>query len=118
MKLQGKWLWRGALTLLALALAWLWLRPTPVTTLTLAAQPVQRSVVATGRVEAIRESVLGSTVTARVVATPVKQGAHVAAGATLLTEETLGDGSVLVMLRDPWGVALQICQRAKPFPGF
>ncbi len=42
----------------------------------------------------------------------------VAAGATLLTEETLGDGSVLVMLRDPWGVALQLCQRAKPFPGF
>lgn len=88
MKLQGKWLWRGALTLLALALAWLWLRPTPVTTLTLAAQPVQRSVVATGRVEAIRESVLGSTVTARVVATPVKQGAHVAAGATLLLLES------------------------------
>ena len=56
MKLQGKWLWRGALTLLALALAWLWLRPTPVTTLTLAAQSVQRSVVATGRVEAVRES--------------------------------------------------------------
>lgn len=88
MKLQGKWLWRGALTLLALALAWLWLRPTPVTTLTLAAQPVQRSVVATGRVEAIRESVLGSTVTARVVATPVKQGAHVTAGATLLLLES------------------------------
>ena len=88
MKLQGKWLWRGALTLLALALAWLWLRPTPVTTLTLAAQPVQRSVVATGRVEAIRESVLGSTVTARVVATPVKQGAHVPAGATLLLLES------------------------------
>ena len=88
MKLQGKWLWRGALTLLALALAWLWLRPTPVTTHTLAAQPVQRSVVATGRVEAIRESVLGSTVTARVVATPVKQGAHVAAGATLLLLES------------------------------
>lgn len=88
MKLQGKWLWRGALTLLALALAWLWLRPTPVTMLTLAAQPVQRSVVATGRVKAIRESVLGSTVTARVVATPVKQGAHVAAGATLLLLES------------------------------
>ena len=33
--------------------------PTPVTTLTLAAQPVQRSVVATGRVEAIRESDAG-----------------------------------------------------------
>ena len=42
----------------------------------------------------------------------------VTAGATLLTEETLADGSVLVMLRDPWGVALQLCQRAVPFPGF
>ena len=88
MTLPGKWLWRGGLALLALALAWLWLRPTPVTTHTLAAQPVQRSVVATGRVEAIRESVLGSTVTARVVTTPVKQGAHVTAGATLLLLES------------------------------
>ena len=42
----------------------------------------------------------------------------VAAGAKLLTEDTLADGSVLVMLRDPWGIALQICQRGKPFPGF
>lgn len=40
----------------------------------------------------------------------------VAAGASLLAEETLPDGSVLAMLRDPWGVALQLCQRAKPFP--
>ncbi|MFT3829295.1 MAG: VOC family protein [Opitutaceae bacterium] len=46
------------------------------------------------------------------------RAALVAAGATLLTEETTADGSVLCMLRDPWGVALQICQRAKPFPGF
>lgn len=42
----------------------------------------------------------------------------VAAGATLLSEETLPDGSVIGMLRDPWGVPLQVCQRAKPFPGF
>lgn len=42
----------------------------------------------------------------------------VAAGAVLLSEETLPDGSVICMLRDPWGVPLQICQRAKPFPGF
>ena len=41
----------------------------------------------------------------------------VAAGATLLTEETLPDSSVLGMLRDPWGVALQLCQRATPYPG-
>lgn len=38
------------------------------------------------------------------------------AGAQLVTEETLPDGSVLVMLRDPWGVALQLCQRAQPMP--
>lgn len=39
----------------------------------------------------------------------------VQAGATLVMEEPLPDGSILVMLRDPWGVALQLCQRAKPF---
>lgn len=42
----------------------------------------------------------------------------VAAGASLIGEDTLPDGSVLVMLRDPWSVPLQICQRATPFPGF
>jgi catechol 2,3-dioxygenase-like lactoylglutathione lyase family enzyme len=46
------------------------------------------------------------------------RAALVTAGATLLSEDTFPDGSVIVMLRDPWGVALQICQRAKPFPGF
>jgi catechol 2,3-dioxygenase-like lactoylglutathione lyase family enzyme len=49
---------------------------------------------------------------------PALRARLVAAGATLLTEDTLPDGSVLVMLRDPWGVALQLCQRAAPFPGF
>jgi catechol 2,3-dioxygenase-like lactoylglutathione lyase family enzyme len=49
---------------------------------------------------------------------PADRARLVAAGATLLTEETLADGSVIVMLRDPWGVALQLCQRAVPFPGF
>lgn len=39
----------------------------------------------------------------------------VAAGATLVGEDALPDGSLLVMLRDPWGVALQLCQRAHPF---
>jgi glyoxylase I family protein len=38
-----------------------------------------------------------------------------AAGATLVGEDSLPDGSFLVMLRDPWGVALQLCQRANPF---
>lgn len=37
----------------------------------------------------------------------------VAEGATLVDDATLPDGSHLVMLRDPWGVALQLCQRAK-----
>ena len=37
------------------------------------------------------------------------------AGASPFSEDTLGDGTVLVMMRDPWGVPIQFCQRAKPF---
>jgi len=37
------------------------------------------------------------------------------AGATVATEEVLPDGTRLVMLRDPWGVPVQLCQRAQPF---
>jgi glyoxylase I family protein len=37
------------------------------------------------------------------------------AGATLFQEEILADGSVLVMMRDPWGIPLQLCQRSRPF---
>jgi len=37
------------------------------------------------------------------------------AGATLFLEEPQPDGSLLIMLRDPWGVALQLCQRTTPF---
>lgn len=40
------------------------------------------------------------------------------AGASLFVEEVMPDGTRLTMMRDPWGVALQLCQRAKPFPGF
>ena len=40
--------------------------------------------------------------------------ALVAAGATFVDESTLADGSRLVMLRDPWGLALQLCQRKSP----
>lgn len=36
-----------------------------------------------------------------------------AAGARLETELHLEDGSHLLMLRDPWGLALQFCKRAK-----
>ncbi|MGH7997230.1 MAG: VOC family protein [Opitutaceae bacterium] len=39
------------------------------------------------------------------------------AGASFFKEETLPDGSLLVMMRDPWGVPLQLCQRTRPFPG-
>lgn len=37
-----------------------------------------------------------------------------AAGASLVSEQHLEDGSHLVMLRDPWGLALQLCKRGKP----
>ena len=37
------------------------------------------------------------------------------AGATLFVEDPQPDGSLLIMLRDPWGVPLQLCQRTKPF---
>jgi glyoxylase I family protein len=37
------------------------------------------------------------------------------AGAALFLEENLPDGSLLIMMRDPWGVPLQLCRRTKPF---
>ncbi|HEY4246114.1 MAG TPA: VOC family protein [Lacunisphaera sp.] len=40
------------------------------------------------------------------------------AGAKFFVEDTSPDGTRLIMMRDPWGVALQLCQRGKPFPGF
>ena len=36
------------------------------------------------------------------------------AGATLFKEDALPDGSILVMMRDPWGIPIQLCQRARP----
>lgn len=36
-------------------------------------------------------------------------------GASYVEEITKEDGSHLVMLRDPWGMPLQLCHRAKPF---
>lgn len=39
-----------------------------------------------------------------------------AAGAHFVTEETTPDGSSLLMMRDPWGIPLQFCRRASPFP--
>ena len=42
------------------------------------------------------------------------RAALVAAGATFVEEQTLADGSRLVMLRDPWGLPLQLCKRTMP----
>jgi len=42
----------------------------------------------------------------------------VAAGATPVSDDTTPDGSRLMFVRDPWGLAVQLCQRTKPFPGF
>jgi len=36
------------------------------------------------------------------------------AGATLVDEQLLPDGTHLLMLRDPWGFAIQFCKRAVP----
>ncbi|WP_373523075.1 VOC family protein [Aquiflexum sp.] len=33
-------------------------------------------------------------------------------GAALVSDDVLEDGSHLVMLRDPWGLAIQFCKRA------
>jgi glyoxylase I family protein len=38
-----------------------------------------------------------------------------AAGGEVVDELCLSDGSQLIMMRDPWGLALQLCRRAKPF---
>ncbi|MFZ9681798.1 MAG: VOC family protein [Cephaloticoccus sp.] len=38
----------------------------------------------------------------------------VAAGATYHSEVRGADGTLLVMLRDPWGLALQLCKRGTP----
>lgn len=35
-------------------------------------------------------------------------------GASLVDELHLPDGSLLVMLRDPWGLAIQLCKRQTP----
>ncbi|MEQ9824604.1 MAG: VOC family protein [Puniceicoccaceae bacterium] len=37
-----------------------------------------------------------------------------AAGASMVSETHLPDGSFLVMMRDPWGLAFQLCKRSSP----
>lgn len=34
------------------------------------------------------------------------------AGASLINDDQLEDGSHLIMLRDPWGLSLQLCKRS------
>jgi len=36
------------------------------------------------------------------------------AGASLVSDHQLNDGSHLVMMRDPWGMAIQFCKRGMP----
>lgn len=38
----------------------------------------------------------------------------IAAGATAFSNESFPDGTQLIMLRDPWGFALQLCRRGTP----
>ncbi len=40
-----------------------------------------------------------------------------AAGCTLLDDVRQPDGSRLLMLRDPFGLCLQLCQRTRPYVG-
>ena len=40
--------------------------------------------------------------------------ALIAAGASFVDEMKREDGTRLIMLRDPWGLALQLCKRAEP----
>jgi glyoxylase I family protein len=42
------------------------------------------------------------------------RAALVAAGATFVNEQSQADGSRLLMLRDPWGLPLQLCKRRTP----
>lgn len=37
-----------------------------------------------------------------------------AAGASLISNQQLEDGSQLLMMRDPWGLAIQFCRRGVP----
>lgn len=36
------------------------------------------------------------------------------AGASVISDEKFEDGTHLVMMRDPWGLALQLCKRGTP----
>ena len=36
------------------------------------------------------------------------------AGASIVDEMRMGDGTHLVMMRDPWGLSIQLCKRGTP----
>jgi len=40
----------------------------------------------------------------------------IAAGASLIVEETTPDGSTVVTLRDPWSIPIQLAGRTTPMP--
>ena len=42
------------------------------------------------------------------------KAALLAVGATFIKDDHLDDGSYLVLLRDPWGLAIQLCRRTPP----
>jgi catechol 2,3-dioxygenase-like lactoylglutathione lyase family enzyme len=42
------------------------------------------------------------------------KAALIAAGATAVDDQTMADGTRLIMLRDPWGMPLQLCKRPRP----
>lgn len=49
-----------------------------------------------------------------VSADPIKDRERlVKAGATAVSEQNLEDGTQLVMMRDPWGLSVQLCKRGK-----
>lgn len=41
----------------------------------------------------------------------------IAGGATFHSETRMDDGSLLILVRDPWGLAVQLCRRAQPLLG-
>jgi catechol 2,3-dioxygenase-like lactoylglutathione lyase family enzyme len=45
---------------------------------------------------------------------PADAARLVAGGATLINDETAADGSHILTLRDPWGLAIQLCRRTEP----
>ena len=51
------------------------------------------------------------------VDTETEKARLLGAGATCEQDETLADGSRIIMLRDPWGLSIQLCKRAKPMLG-